>query len=184
MKISIFSLVFLFFVGEYAPTHDELPNNVNRAVKKIFGKSYEADLVIDLVEFKTDIFSITKDGIEEGWVVLRRTKGCREGGCDGDVCATPESSYFDQDGLYEEFDYFFILDTDKNVVKVGVYDYPGDYGYEITSPWWLKQFIGYKGRTLKYGTDVDVVSGATVSATSLTQDIEAAYHLALTVIGS
>ena len=51
-------------------------------------------------------------------------------------------------------------------------EYSSDYGYEISSKNWLKQFKGFTGCDLKYGgREVDVISGATVSGKSIVSDI-------------
>jgi len=44
--------------------------------------------------------------------------------------------------------------------------------YEICSKNWLKQFIGYQGNPLRYKADIDGISGATISANSITSDIQ------------
>ena len=47
--------------------------------------------------------------------------------------------------------------------------YREDYGAEIGSKRWLKQFIGKKnGEDLKYERDIIAISGATISAYSMT----------------
>ena len=44
-----------------------------------------------------------------------------------------------------------------------------DHGRQVGSQRWLKQFIGRKsGEKLVYGEDIDGISGATVSAKSMT----------------
>jgi len=112
-----------------------------------------------------------------GYLLLRRGFGCKIGGCggsgdqgNGQVCSADGNAY-------EFFDYTVLLDTSLSILKVAVVDYPGDYGYEITSKGWLKQFNGYQGKPLKYGKDIDAISGATISANSLTLDIVAVHDL-------
>jgi len=69
----------------------------------------------------------------------------------------------------DQFDYMVIFDTDLNVRKAKVLIYREDYGNEIGSKRWLKQFIGKTGAdNLKYGVNVDAISGATISARSMT----------------
>ena len=43
-----------------------------------------------------------------------------------------------------------------------------EHGGEISSKKWLEQFVGYKGGALKYGDDIQAISGATYSASSIT----------------
>jgi Na+-translocating ferredoxin:NAD+ oxidoreductase RnfG subunit len=69
----------------------------------------------------------------------------------------------------DEFDYLVLFDTDFIIKKAKVLVYREDYGAEIGSKRWLKQFIGKKnGETLKYERDIIAISGATISAYSMT----------------
>jgi Na+-translocating ferredoxin:NAD+ oxidoreductase RnfG subunit len=69
----------------------------------------------------------------------------------------------------DEFDYLVVFDQDLNVVKTKVLIYREDYGNEIGSKRWLKQFIGKTSAdSLIYGQDIDAISGATISANSMT----------------
>jgi len=69
----------------------------------------------------------------------------------------------------DEFDYMVLFDTELNVRKAKVLIYREDYGNEIGSKRWLKQFIGKSSDdNLKYGQNIDAISGATISANSMT----------------
>ncbi|TVZ55101.1 FMN-binding protein [Lutibacter sp. Hel_I_33_5] len=69
----------------------------------------------------------------------------------------------------DEFDYLILLDTNLIIKKSKVLKYREDYGGEIGSRRWLKQFIGKKSNdTLQYGNDIMAISGATISANSMT----------------
>ncbi|WP_303317476.1 FMN-binding protein [Flavivirga abyssicola] len=68
-----------------------------------------------------------------------------------------------------QFDYLVLLDKDLIVLKSKVLIYREEYGGEIGSKRWLKQFIGKKGGdTLKYGDNIVAISGATISVRSMT----------------
>jgi len=72
----------------------------------------------------------------------------------------------------DEFDYLILFNPQLEIVKTKVLIYREDYGNEIGSKRWLKQFIGKKpGNTLRYGDNVDAISGATISASSMTKAI-------------
>lgn len=69
----------------------------------------------------------------------------------------------------DEFDYLVLLDTELIVKKAKVLIYREDYGSEIGSKRWLKQFIGKtQGDDLRYGDNVAAISGATISVRSMT----------------
>ncbi|PWH81526.1 FMN-binding protein [Algibacter marinivivus] len=67
------------------------------------------------------------------------------------------------------FDYLILLDKDLIVLKSKVLIYREEYGGEIGSTRWLKQFIGKKGGDeLKHGENIMAISGATISVRSMT----------------
>lgn len=118
-------------------------------------------------------FALIQDIDTLAYLFIRRTNGCVIGGCTNNtvnIIDAPMSNNFGE--RYEHFDYMVILNKDLSVKKVKILVYDGEYGYEITSKLWLKQFIGYFGGDLKYGTDVQAISGATVSAQSIMDDIQ------------
>lgn len=72
------------------------------------------------------------------------------------------------------FDYVVLFNPDLSIKKSKVLIYREDYGRQIGSQRWLKQFIGKKsGDTITYGEDVDAISGATISAKSMTVAVNA-----------
>ena len=67
------------------------------------------------------------------------------------------------------FDYLILLDTDLIIKKAKVLVYREDYGGEIGSRRWLKQFIGKSSsENLKYEKEIIAISGATISARAMT----------------
>ena len=68
-----------------------------------------------------------------------------------------------------QFDYLVLLDKELIVLKSKVVIYREEYGGEIGSTRWLKQFIGKRGGDeLKYGQNIVAISGATISVRSMT----------------
>ena len=72
----------------------------------------------------------------------------------------------------DDFDYLVLFDTDLIIIKSKVLIYREDYGGEIGSKRWLKQFIG-KTYTdnLKYGENIAAISGATISVRAMTNAV-------------
>ena len=69
----------------------------------------------------------------------------------------------------DAFDYLVILDPQLIIKKAKVLIYREDYGGEIGSTRWLKQFIGKsQDDSLKYGDTISAISGATISVRSMT----------------
>lgn len=70
------------------------------------------------------------------------------------------------------FDYLVVFDKDLIISKIKVLTYRENYGGEISSKRWLMQFKGKsKGDKLLYEKDIIAISGATISANSLTTSI-------------
>ena len=77
----------------------------------------------------------------------------------------------------DEFDYLVLFDADLIIKKAKVLIYREDYGGEIGSKRWLKQFIGKKGNDiLVYEKDIIAISGATISANSMTVAVNKLLH--------
>lgn len=72
----------------------------------------------------------------------------------------------------DQFDYLVLLDAELIVLKTKVLIYREDYGGEIGSKRWLKQFIGKTQHDeLHYGDNIVAISGATISVRSMTHAI-------------
>lgn len=99
-----------------------------------------------------------------GYACYTTAFGCRVGGCAAPSNANAQS--------YETFDYIVVYDNDFNIIKVDIAEYGGTYGYEICNARWLKQFEG-SNSNFKLGENIDGISGATVSATYLIDDLNA-----------
>ncbi len=164
---------------------------ISAKVKKKMLKSIEKlwkDQAPNMQEFKLSnansyfkpqtVFSIATAEKQEALLSVRRIHGCKIGGCEADDGSVNVPTFIENptEDSYETFDYMMILGNDHSILHVEVVDYPGEYGYEVNSKSWLKQFKGYQGEELIYGKDVDGISGATISATSITYDIQDTYH--------
>ena len=68
------------------------------------------------------------------------------------------------------FDYLVLFDTNLIITKSKILVYREEYGGEIGSKRWLKQFVGVAANTQKlvYGKDIIPISGATISVQSMT----------------
>lgn len=76
-------------------------------------------------------------------------------------------------GKNDYFDYMVIFDKELMIKKVKVLVYRSTYGGEIMSRSWLKQFIGKtNGKEMTMNKDIDGISGATLSAPSITEGIK------------
>lgn len=75
-------------------------------------------------------------------------------------------------GKADYFDFMVIFDKDLIVSKVKVLVYREDHGSEVGSKRWLNQFNGKtKNENLVYQKDIAAISGATISAKSITREV-------------
>lgn len=181
IKITVTFCCLLFVLGNV--TAQERTNKINKKINKGITKLWpernivEVEIATDLT-YELELFfeenqvkELVENNATVGYMLFRRGYGCQIGGCgngdyaDGATCSA-------NGGTYETFDYVVFFDKEVSVLKMNVVDYPGDYGYEICGKNWLKQFIGYKGKPLRYKADIDGISGATISANSITSDIQ------------
>ncbi|MCL6267821.1 FMN-binding protein [Flagellimonas myxillae] len=74
--------------------------------------------------------------------------------------------------MKDVFDYVVLFNPNLSIKKAKVLIYRENHGRQIGSQRWLKQFIGKTtDSTLEYGPDIDAISGATISAKSMTKAV-------------
>ena len=151
---------------------------IEKTIRKQIGdQSFKLNSVVGLDDrlLHTEIFTIDVDNHTSGYVYVSRLNSCRAGGC--------AISSISGDPAFEYFDYFFITDSTGKVLKVTIYNYQATHGQQVMSRGWLKQFIGFRGdQKLYYGSDIQAISGATISAKAITVDIQEAESLIISMI--
>lgn len=76
-----------------------------------------------------------------------------------------------------EFDYLVIFNRNLEIIQSKVLIYREEYGGEIGSKRWLKQFIGLTGKDrVSYETNIDGIAGATISVRSMTIAMDNLLH--------
>lgn len=150
----------------------ELPiKKINKAVTKIWKvdefKVIEDDLNNQKNSFENGCWlKVESKGKDLGMVYVGRVNSCNAGGCSIEPTSKPSLSF-------EFFDYFLLLDNSGEVLWVKVYNYQATQGHEVMSRGWLNQFKGLtKNEKLVFGQDIETISGATVSASAITADIQ------------
>ncbi len=137
-----------------------LPKNIQKKVDSEIKKTYDVDMfsfnakLIDSEVAKTlpvafgpdNFFEIKSDSIHLGYAYVSKA---------------PSKT--------DQFDYLVLLDKNLVIVKAKVLVYREDYGGEIGSRRWLKQFIGKThDDEFRYGDNIDAIAGATISVRSMT----------------
>lgn len=70
------------------------------------------------------------------------------------------------------FDFIVIFDKELIISKIKILTYRESYGGEIGSVRWLKQFIGLNPKSSAlYKNNIAAISGATISASALTNEV-------------
>jgi hypothetical protein len=75
-------------------------------------------------------------------------------------------------GRFEKFDFMIVYNSDLVLTDLKILVYRSEYGYQVSTRGWLKQFLDHPVGTIHtYGQDIDAISGATFSGKSLTDNI-------------
>lgn len=139
------------------------PKSVQKKITKVVKATYlHNDIVLDdIKEIKLDAFKYQDvRNVSLGTVTLM-------GKIKGFAC------FASSKGKSDYFDYMVLFNEDLEIQKVVVLVYRSSYGGEIIAKYWLKQFIGkVKGENMEFGKDIDGISGATISAPSITKGIK------------
>ena len=158
-RLTLLLLASLFVVFYSFRLPQRLMKKVTKEIEKTFNvKDFTLKPLLIDVETqaklqkhigKEQLFKITKDTLHIGYAFIDKA---------------PSKT--------DEFDYLILLDKDLVIAKAKLLIYREDYGSEIGSRRWLKQFIGKTGKDkLKYERDIRAISGATISAHSMTRAI-------------
>ncbi len=160
--------VTTFLLLSAVPAGTKIPPELASIILKKWPGSQTAIYTQQAVdEYNTILYKILQKNQIIGWAYTRRVYSCRAGGCDQHP--DPSASI-----TREYFDYYAILDQQYSILELKVYNYAATHGQEICSKAWLRQFKGYNGsKPLRYGKDIDGVSGATISGRAITEDVEA-----------
>jgi len=166
-----FSIVILVFVMDvsYASKINYEHKQLKKQILKEWNIGLSALTEMESLSNQTinegKFFIAENNGVLLGYVYVGRIISCREGGCAKDKSVPVSENY-------EYFDAFFIYNTSKTIELVKVFNYRATHGHEVCSRGWLKQFIGFNSdELLEVGKTIDGLSGATISANALTDEV-------------
>ncbi len=162
-KLIILILIINWIVGSSFVMKEELDFPAKKVDREL--RRYWKDKNIDIKKLNKGFYLLENKNDIIGYLYVGRVNACRQGGCsiDGNQ----------EDLPFEYFDYFLIIDSNIQVKKVKIYNYQATHGHEVMSSGWLRQFRGYNGeKELKYGRDIEAISGATISAKALNDDVK------------
>ncbi len=157
------SLFIIFFSGIIS-TGFIIPDKLEKKADKVISKFYETD------EFSKEIILIPEEinlkipsDFSHGNFFKIHSEGNLLGfGYIGSALSKVTT-----------FDYLVLFDSEFIITKSKVLIYREEYGGEIGSKRWLRQFIGKSVNTseLVYGDNIVPISGATISVRSMTRAI-------------
>lgn len=155
----LFLVVAVLF--SFAPPEKKLNKLINKIWKDQPVEIIAIELPDSLRTVINSLYSVKLNGETVGYACYTTTFGCRVGGCAAP--SIPNDSY-------ETFEYMVVYDPQLSIMQVDIAEYGGQYGYEICRGKWLEQFVG--GSTgFKLNENIDGITGATVSASFLIDDL-------------
>lgn len=167
-KFIYISLILTVIFSSFSFTKKE--KSIDKLVQKIWKteniKRVPIKVPDSLKHNLSDSYILLQNDKVIGYACYTTAYGCQVGGC-----AKPKDELNNEAAqAYETFDYIVVFDANFSIKKIEIAQYPGAYGYQICRRSWLKQFTG-KTPSLKLNEDIDGVSGATVSAQFLIDDL-------------
>ena len=135
--------IFLFLINNFILFSQWNPSDLVLSKKiKELDKIYDSNYDIIKTDFNPNYFNIIINDTKTGYLCLRQAPS-----------------------KHDVFDYMLIFDKDLNINHIKILAYREDWGGEIRSKRWLKQF---SNREIE---EVQAISGATISVNSLKTDI-------------
>ena len=148
------SLIFclISFSWAFSQEHVDLTKKEGKFVNAMFQEGLTAEAIV--LTDNDRVFLLRQQDVMLGYMLSTRAKG-----------------------RYDYFDYLLAYAPDLSVLGLKVTVYRSTHGAAICQKRWLSQFEGYAGEELTLGKEIDAVSGATISATSLVKDMRRCYQL-------
>ena len=144
ITLMVIALLFFSFKASYWEFDKKSREIVSSSIAKIF-KSQNCGIA----EIDDTFYTIKKDNAIVGYLAVT-----------------------DAPSKFHTFDYYILFDNKAEILKVEILHYRENWGAEICSPKWLKQFIGIDTENSQaYNNGVDGISGATISVNSLKYDL-------------
>jgi len=168
LKWIILGLSLLLYNGDRGPLILQYQNHVAKALQKNLDEIENDKFQLSNIHLSyggTEIYSVNQASNTEAYIYLSEVKSCALNGCG-------QSETKPQNLNSEYFDLMIICDKNLIIKHIKILDYFSDYGYEVSSKKYLKQYVGIPlDQFSKEQTQVDGISGATVSYNGLINSI-------------
>ena len=165
----IFIIIWVLFTctPNFAQVACSMGKKENKEVIKLFGDIQSIEPILltperesfsELIREGDCIYGLLQDGKIVGYLLSTQAKG-----------------------RFDYFDYSVFYSEDLTILGLLVTVYRSTHGAGICQKKWLHQFVGYNGGKLAVGREIDAISGATFSASSMVDDIQRCQQLMVRV---
>lgn len=141
-----------------------IPDKIMKKADKVIAKYYEIEnFSKEIIEVSDEINALTPSEFgKSNFFTIHSEKNLIGYGYIGSAASKTA-----------EFDYLVLFDSDLIIIKSKILIYREEYGGEIGSKRWLKQFNGKSLASDKiiYGDNIVSISGATISVRSMTNSM-------------
>ena len=140
ITVIVIALLFFSFKASYWELDKDSRATVYKSISKIFNSE-----TCNLDPIDDTFYSISEDDSIIGYLAVT-----------------------DAPSKFHRFDYYILFNDKEEILKVEVLHYRENYGGEICSKKWLKQFVGIDTENYSnFNREIDGISGATISVNSL-----------------
>jgi hypothetical protein len=140
ITVIVIALLFFSFKASYWELDKDSRATVYKSIAKIFNSE-----TCNLDPIDDTFYSISEDDSIIGYLAVT-----------------------DAPSKFHRFDYYVLFNDKEEILKVEVLHYRENYGGEICSKNWLKQFVGIDTENYSnFNREIDGISGATISVNSL-----------------
>ena len=144
ITVIVIALLFSSFKASYWELDKDSRATVDKSIAKIFNSE-----TCNLDPIDDTFYSISEDDSIIGYLAVT-----------------------DAPSKFHRFDYYVLFNDKEEILKVEVLHYRENYGGEICSKKWLKQFVGIDTENYSnFNRKIDGISGATISVNSLKHNL-------------
>ena len=144
ITVIVIALLFSSFKASYWELDKDSRATVYKSISKIFNSE-----TCNLDPIDDTFYSISEDDSIIGYLAVT-----------------------DAPSKFHRFDYYVLFNDKEEILKVEVLHYRENYGGEICSKNWLKQFVGIDTENYSiFNREIDGISGATISVNSLKNNL-------------
>jgi len=148
ISISIGVVASLSFIDSWVPSNSYWEKINKKITHSLSLEDYEINK-IHIANDKIVYYEIIESGIRKGFLTISKA---------------PSKYHF--------FDFFVIFDNEMNIEYIEILKYRENWGYEISNKRWLRQFSRLTKNSLGSKSQIQAISGATISVNSLCHYID------------